>query len=71
MRDAWVAQLVKHLTLDFDSGCDVTVYEIEPNVSPTLDRVKPSSDSLSLSRLPTPSQNKYINIKKTVLMFLS
>ena len=26
--DAWVAQSVKHLTLDFDSGLELTVHEI-------------------------------------------
>ena len=29
-RGAWVAQSVKHLTLDFSSGHDLTVCEIEP-----------------------------------------
>ena len=28
--DAWVAQSVKHLTLDFGSGHDLTVCETEP-----------------------------------------
>ena len=27
---AWVAQLVKHLTLDLSSGPDLTVHEFEP-----------------------------------------
>ena len=31
-RDAWVAQLVKYLTPDFDSGHDLVVCEIEPHV---------------------------------------
>ena len=29
-RGAWVAQLVKHLTLDFSLGLDLTVPEFEP-----------------------------------------
>ena len=28
--DTWVTQLVKHLTLDFSSGHDLTVGEFEP-----------------------------------------
>ena len=35
-RDAWVAQLVKHLTLDFGSGHDLRVREIEPHIRLTL-----------------------------------
>ena len=27
---AWVAQLVQSLTLDFSSGCDLVVHEVEP-----------------------------------------
>ena len=29
---AWVAQLVKHPTLDFSSGHDLMVHEFEPNM---------------------------------------
>ena len=29
---AWVAQSVKHLTLDFGSGHDLLVHEFEPHV---------------------------------------
>ena len=29
-RRAWVTQSVERLTLDFDSGHDLTVHEIEP-----------------------------------------
>ena len=29
-RGTWVAQLVKRLTLDFNSGHDLTVHEFEP-----------------------------------------
>ena len=32
MQGAWVAQLVKHPTLDFSSGHDLTVCETEPHV---------------------------------------
>ena len=42
MRGAWVAQSVKHLTLDFSSGHDLTVHEIEPRVGLCTDRVEPA-----------------------------
>ena len=45
-RGTWVAQLVKHLTLDFSSGHDFTVHEIEPQVGLCPDNAKPSWDSL-------------------------
>ena len=31
-KGTWMAQLVKCLTLDLDSGHDLTVHEIEPHV---------------------------------------
>ena len=31
-RDAWVAQSVKHFTLDFGSSHDLTALEMEPRV---------------------------------------
>ena len=63
--DAWVAQLVEHLTPAFSSGRDLTVWEIEPHVWLCADRAGPAWDSLPLS-LPLPpgvhtcslSQNK-------------
>ena len=63
-RDAWVAQLVKHLTLDFGSGHDLRVHEIEPHIRLCTDSTEPAWDSLSLSLCPSPayslslSQNK-------------
>ena len=30
--DAWVAQSLKRLTLDFGTGCDLTVCEFEPHI---------------------------------------
>ena len=42
---AWVAQLVKRLTLDFGSGHDLAVHEIEPLVELSPE---PAWDSLSL-----------------------
>ena len=49
LRDAWVAQLVKHLILDFDSGHDVKVCEIEPHIGLCADSVEPPWDPLSVS----------------------
>ena len=49
----WVAHLVKHPTLDFGSGHEVMVSEIEPCV-----RIPSLSACLC-----TVSQNKYINLK--------
>ena len=36
-----MAQPVEHLTLDFDSGCDLVVREIEPRVGLFADGVEP------------------------------
>ena len=55
---AWVAQSVRHLALDFGSGHDLMVHEIEP-------QVRSAWDSLSTS-LPAPpllSSSKYIDSK--------
>ena len=53
-RTAWVAQSVKRPTLDFGSGHDLTVREIQPRVGLCADSVKAAWDSLSLS-LSAPS----------------
>ena len=49
---AWVAQLVKRPTLDFGSGQDLTVPEIEPCVGLCADSVEPAWDSFSPSLSP-------------------
>ena len=41
-RGTWVAQLVKCLTLDIDSGHDLTVREIEPHVGLRSGRTEPA-----------------------------
>ena len=41
LRDTWVAQLVKRLTLDFGSGHDIIVREFEPRVGLCADSVDP------------------------------
>ena len=49
---AWVAQSVKHLTLVFGSGYDLTVHGIEPRVGLCADRAEPTWNSLSASLCP-------------------
>ena len=58
----WVAQSVKHSTLDFSSGHHLTVREFKPCSGPCADSVEPASDSLSplslslsLSFCPSPT----------------
>ena len=46
---AWVAQLVKHLTLDFGLGHDIAVHGIEPHVGLCTVSVEPAWDFLSPS----------------------
>ena len=43
-----MAQSVKHLTLVFGSGHDLTAREIEPHVGLLVVRAEPAGDSLSL-----------------------
>ena len=60
-----MAQLVKHLALDFGSGHDLIVHEFKPHIRIHTDSVEPAWDSLPLS-LPLPicalflSQNKLL-----------
>ena len=44
---AWVAQSVKHSTLDSGSGRDLTVHVIKPHVRLCASSAEPASDSLS------------------------
>ena len=54
-RGAWVAQSVKHLSLDFSSGHDLTVRGIKPHVRLCTDSAEPAWNSLSLLlSLPLP-----------------
>ena len=46
---AWVAQSIKCLALDFDSGHDLVVREFKLRVGLRADGAEPASDSLSLS----------------------
>ena len=45
---AWVALWVEHLTLDFGSRHDLTVYEFEPRVGLCADSAEPAWDPLPL-----------------------
>ena len=49
-----MAQTVKHLTLDFGSGHDITVREFEPHMRLCADGADPALDSVSLSLSPSP-----------------
>ena len=52
---AWVAQSVKHLTLDFGSGMILRFVGSSPCVMLCVDNVEPAWDSLSISlSLPLP-----------------
>ena len=51
----WGVQPVKHLTLDFGSGHDLTVHEFEPLIGLQADSAKPAWDSLSSSLCPFPT----------------
>ena len=45
----WVAQLVKRPTLDFGSGYNLTVCELEPRIGLCADSTEPAWNSLSPS----------------------
>ena len=65
---AWVAQSVKHLTLGFVSGHDLTVCGIKPCVGLCADSMDPAWDflspSLSLSLCPFPTRVLPLKINK-------
>ena len=42
---AWMSQLIKNLTLNFSSGHDLMVCEIEPHIGLCADSVEPAQDS--------------------------
>ena len=49
IRGTCMVQLVKHPTLDFSSGHDLSVCEIKPHVGLCADLTEPAWDSLSPS----------------------
>ena len=66
--DTWMAQSVKCQTLDFGSGCDLTVDEFEPRAELCAEITEPAWDSLSPSLSAHPQlacmfslSNKLIN----------
>ena len=61
----WVAQLAERPTLDFGSGHDLTVPEIEPFVRLQADSTEPVWDSLSsLSLCPSPAHPLTLSLSK-------
>ena len=50
-----MAKLVKHLTLGFNSGHDLTICEFEPRMRLYTDLTEPAWDSLCPLSLPLPS----------------
>ena len=64
-----MVQLVKHQTLDFNSGHDLKVHGFKPCIGPHNDSVEPAWDSLSPSLSAPPLlmfsfSQKQINLKK-------
>ena len=59
-----MAQLVKHLSLDFGSGHDLLVHEIQPQVKLQADSATPASDSLFLSLCPSLARVLYLSQNK-------
>ena len=62
----WVAQLVKHLTLDFGLGHDLTVRRFKPPTGSVL-TAQNLLGSLSLLSLSLPPHSKEINKQKNFL----
>ena len=56
-----MAQSVKHPTLDFGSGHDLTVHEFEPHIG-AVDSAGPAWDSLSAPPLLSHSLSKQTDI---------
>ena len=61
---AWMAQLGKHLILDFGSGHDLMVRKFEPHVGLCTNSVEPAWNSLSPSFSAPPPQKKYLPKKE-------
>ena len=61
-RGSWGARLVKHLTLDFGSGHDLTVCEMELHIELCTDSTEPAWDSLSLSLCPSPARSLSLSL---------
>ena len=62
-RGVWVVGSLKHLTLDFSSGHDLTVCEFKPHVRQLcIGSVEPAWDSLSLSLCPSPTHFLFLSL---------
>ena len=59
-----MAQSVKHPTLDFGSGHDLMVRELEPHIGLGADRAETAWDSLSLCSSPTCGLSLSLSQKK-------
>ena len=66
-RGAWVAQLVKHPILDFGSGHDLMVHELEPHIEFSTDSLEPAWESLSPSLSAPPPHVLSLSQKKSTL----
>ena len=60
---AWMAQSVKHWTLDFGSGHDLRVVESSPCVEPAW-------DSLSLSLCPIPIHVLAVSLSVSIMIMI-
>ena len=63
--DAWVAQLVKCLTLDFSSGYDLTVCGFEPRMGFCTDSAEPAWNFLSPSLSAPPLLTHALSLSNT------
>ena len=64
MRDDWVAQLVKHQTLDFGLGHDLTICKFKPHIGLSAVSAEPASDLLSPESLPIPTCAHSLSLSK-------
>ena len=62
-RGAWVAQSVKHPTLDSSSSHNLMVLGFKPQVGFCADSTEPAWDSLSLSLCPSPLRMLFLSQK--------
>ena len=63
-KGTWMAQSIKHPTLDFHSGHDLMVCKFKPCIGLRADGAEPTLDSLSPSLCPLPTCTLSQNIKK-------
>ena len=63
-RGAWVAQLVKHPSLDLSSNHDLTVHRFKFCIGLCTDSVEPAWDSVSLPFCPSPTCSLSLKINK-------